>query len=147
MTIAESPATTLTPDVASLLEEFRGTFVPVAADFLEGRISANELRRRWKPFYTGTFREYDRTVERVWRDSTGTDGTLETGSPLADPVHELPLKHFPVSVAQNNLDRLIEVLATELGDRTVKDTERLERKIDFAHVVDSLDELMQSLAK
>ncbi|GAA3119646.1 hypothetical protein GCM10010466_08120 [Planomonospora alba] len=146
MTIADSRLSTTSPDVRPLLTEYREQFVPAAVDYLERRISANELRRRWKPHYLGTFHAYDLTVERAWRELSGSTGTLESGAPPADPRFEAPLQHFPVSVAYNNLDRLIEVLAIELGDRTVDQTKIRERTVDFAHVIDSLDALMASLA-
>ena len=50
-----------------------------------------------------------------------------------------------MSTAHNNLDRLIEVLAIELGDRTVAHIAAQERKVDFAHMVDELESLMESL--
>lgn len=145
MTIADSPLPTTSPDVGPLLKEYREVFVPAAVDYLERRISANELRERWKPHYYGTFHQYDVTVERAWREQSGSTGLLESGGPPADPRHETPLAHFPVSVAYNNLDRLIEVLAVELGDQTVDKTRLRERTVDFAHVIDSLDALMASL--
>jgi hypothetical protein len=134
------------PDIDSLLTEYRDVVLPAAVDFLEERISANELRDRWRPYYYGAFRHYDLMVERSWRQTSGSDGRLESGTPAADPTHEIPLAHFPVSTAHNNLDRLIEVLAIELGDKTVAETEIRERKVDFAHVIDKLDALMASLA-
>ncbi|MET8989402.1 hypothetical protein ACBR40_14780 [Nonomuraea sp. AD125B] len=144
MTVADRALTT-SPDVGLLLKEYREQFIPAAVDYLERRISANELRRRWKPHYLGTFHAYDLTVEQAWRASSGSTGRLEAGGPPADPAHEIPLAHFPVSVAYNNLDRLIEVLAIELGDHTVDTTRLRERTVDFAHVIESLDVLMASL--
>ncbi|WP_440102520.1 hypothetical protein [Streptosporangium sp. H16] len=145
MTIADSPLSTTSPDVRPLLADYRERFVPVAVDYLERRISANELRRLWKPHYLGPFHSYDLTVERSWREASGSKGVMESGAPKADPSFETPLKHFPVSIAYNNLDRLIEVLAIELGDQTVDKTKVRERTVDFAHVIDSLDVLMASL--
>ncbi|GGK76543.1 hypothetical protein Ppa06_39190 [Planomonospora parontospora subsp. parontospora] len=146
MTIADSQLSTASPDVRPLLADYREQFVPAAVDYLERRISANELRRRWKPHYLGPFHAYDLTVERAWRETSGSTGVLESGAPPADPRFATPLQHFPVSIAYNNLDRLIEVLAIELGDRTVDQTKIRERTVDFAHVIDSLDALMASLA-
>ncbi|WP_433381160.1 hypothetical protein [Streptosporangium sp. CA-115845] len=145
MTIADRALSTTSPDVGPLLEEYREQFIPVAMDYLERRISANELRRLWKPHYLGPFHQYDLTVEQAWRQESGSTGRLESGGPPADPHYETPLAHFPVSVAYNNLDRLIEVLAIELGDQTVDKTRIRERTVDFAHVIDSLDALMASL--
>lgn len=134
------------PDVSSLLAEYREIVMPAAVDFLENQISADELRERWRPYYYGIFSRYDLTVERSWRASSGSDGRLESGRPEADPRFDVPLAHFPVSTAHNNLDRLVEVLAIELGDRTIDQTEIYERKVDFAAVITKLDELMASLA-
>ena len=142
----DSVAETVSPDIRSLLTEYRDTVVPAAVNFLEKRISANELRELWRPYYYGAFYNYDVTVERSWRQVSGSDGRLEAGIPTADPRYKVPLTHFPVSTAHNNLDRLIEVLAIELGDQTVAQTEIRERPVDFAHIVDRLDALMASLA-
>jgi hypothetical protein len=142
----DSVAGTVTPDVRPLLAEYRTAVVPAAVDFLAERISAKELRELWRPYYYGAFRDYDLTVERCWRQVSGSDGRLESGMPTADPRYEVPLLHFPVSTAHNNIDRLIEVLAIELGDQTVDKTEIRERQVDFAHIIDRLDALMASLA-
>lgn len=136
---------TVSPDIRALLAEYRDTVVPAAVDFLEERISAKQLRERWKPYYYDVFSPYDLVVERSWRQASGSDGKLESGRPEADPSYTVPLSHFPVSTAHNNLDRLIEVLSIELGDQTVAKIEATERKVDFAHVVDKLDALMASL--
>lgn len=141
----DAPAGTGAPDVRSLLAGYREAVVPAAVDFLEERISANELREIWRSYYYDVFSGYDLTVERSWRQASGSDGRLESGTPEADPRHEVPLRHFPVSTAHNNIDRLIEVLAIELGDQTIARTEIRERKVDFAHIVDRLDALMASL--
>jgi hypothetical protein len=143
----DSVADAVSPDIRSLLTEYRNTVVPAAVDFLAERISANELRELWRPYYYGPFHDYDLTVERSWRQTSGSDGGLEPGLPTADPRFEEPLRHFPVSTAHNNIDRLIEVLAIELGDKTIGHTEMGERKVDFAHIVDRLDALMASLAE
>src|SRR3954469_10257486 len=103
------------PDVRPLLAGYREAVVPAAVDFLERRISADELRERWREHYFGAFRDYDRAVERAWREASGSDGRRESGGPEADPGHAVPLAHFPVSNAHNNIDRLVEVLAIELG--------------------------------
>jgi hypothetical protein len=121
--------------------------LPAARDFLKREISANELREQWRPYYYELFHPFDLTIEQAWRDMTESDGRLESGPPAADPAHELPLKLFPVSIAHNNLDRLIEVLAGELADRTAEATKTPERIVDFAHVVDALNELLTSLTK
>ncbi|MBT2212741.1 MULTISPECIES: hypothetical protein [Actinomadura] len=138
---------TAPPDIDRLVSEFRATVLPSARDFLKKKISANELRRVWRPYYYDVFHPYDLSVERAWRSVAGSEGRLESGPPQADPAHELPLLHFPVSIAHNNFDRLIEVLAVELGDGTVEATGIPERIVDFAHVVDALYELMTSLAE
>ncbi|HEU5160881.1 MAG TPA: hypothetical protein VFU43_28040 [Streptosporangiaceae bacterium] len=141
------PSATTSPDVAQLAGEFRATVLPAAKDFLKREISANTLRDRWGPYYYDIFHPFDLNVEQAWRSATDTDGKLESGPPAADPNHELPLKLFPVSIAHNNLDRLIEVLAGELGDGTAEATKVPERIVDFAHVVDALNELLTSLAE
>ncbi|HEU5160903.1 MAG TPA: hypothetical protein VFU43_28155 [Streptosporangiaceae bacterium] len=141
----DSVAGAVSPDIRALLTEYRDAVVPAAVDFLEERISANELRELWLPYYYGPFHGYDLTVERSWREASGYDGGLQPGMPTADPRFEVPLRHFPVSNAHNNLDRLIEVLAIELGDKTIAHTEMRERKIDLAHMIDRLDALMASL--
>jgi hypothetical protein len=142
----ESATEAKAPDVQALLSSYRSVVVPAAGAFVREEISANELKARWSPYYYGSFRDYDLTVERAWRQATGTDGTLEGGTPQSDPRHAVPLSHFPVSTAHNNLDRLVEVLAIELGDRTVAEIAAQERKVDFAHMVDELEALMSSLA-
>jgi hypothetical protein len=137
---------TTSPDIGRLASEFRTTVLPVARDFLKNKISANILRQAWQPYYYDVFHPFDLTVEHAWRSAASSDGRLESGPPQADPAHELPLLLFPVSIAHNNFDRLIEVLAVELGDRTVEATKIPERIVDFAHVVDALYQLMTSLA-
>jgi hypothetical protein len=141
----ESAMEATVPDVHALLTSYRSVVIPAAGAFVREEISANELKRQWSPYYYRSFREYDLAVERAWRRSTGTDGSLEGGTPQSDPRHAVPLSHFPVSTAHNNLDRLVEVLAIELGDRTVAEIAAQERKVDFAHMVDELDTLMSSL--
>lgn len=141
-----APDPTISPDVARLAGEFRTTVLPVARDFLKNKISANDLRQAWRPYYHDVFHPFDLTVEHAWRSTAGSDGRVESGPPQADPAHELPLRFFPVSIAHNNFDRLIEVLAVELGDRTAEATRTPERIVDFAHVVDALYRLMTSLA-
>jgi hypothetical protein len=133
-------------DVASLTREFRSTLLPAVGTFLANKSSANELRQAWRPYYYDVFHPFDRAVEQAWRRVAGSDGSVESGPPQADPAHELPLRLFPVSVAHNNLDRLVEVLAVELGDRTASDGSVPERIVDLAHVVDALHQLMTSLA-
>ena len=137
---------TTSPDVAHLANEFRTVVLPLARDFLEKKISAEGLRQAWRPYYYDVFHPFDSSVEQAWRRTSDSDGGLESGPPQADPAHELPLLFFPVSIAHNNFDRLIEVLAVELGDRTVEETTTPERIVDFAHVVDALNQLMTSLA-
>jgi hypothetical protein len=144
MTVTDS-ALVAVPDVRSILSQYREVVVPAAAEFVEGDISANQLRDRWRPYYFDTFHSYDLMVEQAWRQASGSQGLLESGNPSADPKFEIPLMHFPVSVAHNNLDRLIEVLAIELGDRAVDATPLRERKVDFAHMIDRLDALMAFL--
>jgi len=140
-----TPPVLTSPDVARLTGEFNVTVLPAAKDFLKRKISANVLRDLWRPYYYDVFHQFDLTVEHSWRDTADSDGLLESGPPAADPAHEIPLKLFPVSIAHNNLDRLIEVLAGELGDRTAEATTTPERIVDFAHVVDALNELLTSL--
>ncbi|GAA0565859.1 hypothetical protein [Actinomadura livida] len=133
------------PDIGPLLAEYRATVIPATAEFLDDAITATQLRDRWRPYYFDAFRRYDLTVERSWREASGTDGRIDSGPPTADPRLTTPLTHFPVSIAHNNLDRLIEVLAVELGDRTAEHTEIHERLVDYAHMVSGLTKLMESL--
>jgi hypothetical protein len=142
-----TPSATTSPDVARLTADFRTTVLPAAKDFLQREISATALRERWRPYYYEIFHLFDLNVEQAWRGATETNGGLESGPPAADLAHELPLKLFPVSIAHNNLDRLIEVLAGELGDQTAEATKLPERIVDFAHVVDALNELLASLTE
>src|SRR5579862_4369300 len=146
MTMTDNTVQAGAPDTGPLLAEYRNVVVPAAAEFLENRISARELRERWRPYYFEDFRRFDLTVERSWRQASGSDGRIESGPPTADPELAVPLSHFPVSIAHNNLDRLIEVLVAELGDQTAPHTEIRERMVDFTHMIDRLDTLMASLA-
>jgi hypothetical protein len=146
MTMTDNLVQAGAPDTGPLLAEFRGVVVPAAVEFLENQISANELRERWRPYYFEDFRRYDLAVERSWRQASGSDGRIESGPPTADPGCTVPLSHFPVSIAHNNLDRLIEVFVAELGDKTAAHTEIRERMVDFTHMIDRLDALMASLA-
>jgi hypothetical protein len=146
MTMTDKQSQAGSPDAGRLLAEFRSVVVPAVTEFLEGRISARELRDRWRPYYFEAFRRYDLSVEQAWRQVSGSDGRIESGPPTADPRFSVPLAHFPVSIAHNNLDRLIEVLVAELGDQTAARTEIRERMVDFAYIVDQLDPLMASLA-
>ena len=139
MTMTDNHVQASAPDTGPLLSEFRDVVVPAATEFLENRITASELRERWRPYYFEAFRKYDLAVERSWRQASGSDGRIESGPPTADPHLTVPLSHFPVSIAHNNLDRLIEVLAAELGDQTAACTEIRERNVDFAYMVDGLD--------
>ena len=113
--------------------------------FVIGVASGNQLRLAWRPYYDDIFQSFDRTVEQAWRHAAGSDGSVESGPPQADPTLEGPLSLFPVSVGHNNLDRLVEVLAVELGDRTASELSVPERLIDLAHVVDALHQLLSSL--
>jgi hypothetical protein len=146
MTMTDHHIQASTPDTGPLLAEYRRTVIPAAASFLDGRITASQLRETWRRYYFEAFHRYDLTVEKSWRQASGTDGRIETGPPTADPRYTTPLAHFPVSIAHNNLDRLIEVLAAELGDQTAADTHIHERLVDYAHITDRLDTLMASLA-
>jgi hypothetical protein len=146
MTMTDTHVQAGPPDTGPLLAEFRDVVAPAAVAFLEDRISARELRERWRPYYFDAFRRYDLAVERSWRQASGSDGRIESGPPTADPHFTVPLSHFPVSIAHNNLDRLIEVLTAELGDQTAAHTEIRERNVDFAYIIDGLEALMASLA-
>ncbi len=146
MTMTDHHVQTGPPDTGPLLAEFRRIVTPAATAFLENQITARELRNRWRPYYFEAFRRYDITVEQSWRQTSGTDGRIETGPPTAGPECAVPLTHFPVSIAHNNLDRLIEVLTAELGDQTAAYTEIRERMVDLTHIIDRLDTLMASLA-
>ena len=142
MTVVDA---TTSPDVARLAGEFESRFLPVSWDFLADKVSANDLRRAWAPYYYDVFHPFDLAVEHAWRVAAHSEGKVESGPPQADPAHELPLRLFPVSIAHNNLDRLVEVLAVELGDQTVVASRIPERIVDFAHVVDALHRLMTSM--
>ena len=144
MTAVDAP---VAPDVAGLTKEFGATFLPAVADFVTSKISARRLREVWQPYYSGVFHDFDRSVEQAWRRVAASDGRMESGPPQADPAHEEALRLFPVSVAHNNLDRLVEVLAVEFGDGTASDGPLPERIVDLAHVVDALNRLMASLLK
>jgi hypothetical protein len=109
------------------------------------KTSGNELRAAWRPYYDDVFQSFDRSVEQAWRNAAGSDGSVEPGSPYADLSLTGPLSVFPVSIGHNNLDRLVEVIAVELGDRTASELSVPERLIDLAHVVDALHQLMSSL--
>ncbi|WP_433334835.1 hypothetical protein [Spirillospora sp. CA-294931] len=145
MTMTDAAVQAGPPDVGPLLTEYRSIVIPAATDFLDDRTSATRLRDRWRAYYFDAFRRYDLTVEKSWRQASGTDGRIDSGPPTADPRLTTPLSHFPVSIAHNNLDRLIEVLAAELGDQTAARTQIHERLVDFAHIVNELETLMQSL--
>ncbi|MCO5972525.1 hypothetical protein [Actinoallomurus soli] len=146
MTVTDQGVQTGGPDTGPLLAEYRAIVVPTAAEFLDNRISAAELRERWRNYYFDAFRRYDLTVERSWREASGSDGRITSGPPTADPQLTTPLSHFPVSIAHNNLDRLIEVLVAELGDQTAEHTQIHERLVDYATMVSELEALMASLA-
>jgi hypothetical protein len=142
MTAVQTPTM---PDVASLTREFRSRFLSVVETFAMDKTSGNELRAAWRPYYDDVFQSFDRTVEQAWRNAAGSDGSVEPGSPYADLSLTAPLSVFPVSIGHNNLDRLVEVIAVELGDRTASELSVPERLIDLAHVVDALHQLMSSL--
>ncbi|MCO5998049.1 hypothetical protein [Actinoallomurus rhizosphaericola] len=146
MTVTDQGVQTDGPDTGPLLAEYRAIVVPAAAEFLDNRISADQLRERWRNYYFDAFRRYDLTVERSWREASGSDGRITSGPPTADPQLTTPLSHFPVSIAHNNLDRLIEVLVAELGDQTAEHTQIHERLVDYATIVSELEALMASLA-
>ena len=128
-----------------LLDAYRTMVTPAARLFVEGRISANELRRRWLPYFQGPFLEYELAVHTAWRDALGPDRGIEPGPPHADPEYAEQLRHFPVTISHNNLERLVDVLAIELGDKPASATVTPERIIDFAYVIDALDKFMASL--
>jgi len=145
MTAVDAPAA---PDIAGLTQEFRSTFLLAVVDFLGDKSSATELREAWRPYYFDVFHEFDRSLERAWRREAASDGGVESGPPHADAAHEEEaLRLFPVSVAHNNLDRLVEVLAVEVGDGNAADCHLPERIVDLAHMVDALNRLMASLVK
>ncbi|QFZ18313.1 hypothetical protein [Saccharothrix syringae] len=142
---AEPSAAAPELDTAGLLAAYRRDFTPAAKAFVEGGISARELRERWLPYFRGPFLDYELSVQAAWRAAHGPDRGIEPGPPDADPAHAEQLRHFPVTISHNNLERLVDVLAVELGDRTAADTVTPERVLDLAHVVDALDRLMHSL--
>jgi hypothetical protein len=136
----------LSTNTAALLDAYRTAVTPAAKAFVEGRISANELRRQWLPYFEGPFLDYELAVQRAWRQAFGPDHGIEPGPPHADPAYAEQLKYFPVTISHNNLERLVDVLAVELGDRRAGATVTPERIIDFAYVIDALDNFMASLA-
>ncbi|MFJ6676979.1 hypothetical protein ACIQMJ_38270 [Actinosynnema sp. NPDC091369] len=142
---AEASTGAVKLDTAALLDAYRAQITPAAKAFVEGRMSANELRSRWLPYFQGPFTEYELAVQAAWRDAYGPDHGIEPGPPHADPAYAEQLKHFPVTISHNNLERLVDVLAVELGDRTASATVTPERVIDFAYVIDALDRFMASL--
>jgi hypothetical protein len=142
MTAVDAP---VAPDIRGLMKEFRADFLPAVSDFLTNRITATRLREVWRPYYAGAFEDFDRAVEQSWRRVAASDGRVEAGPPQTDPAQEEALRLFPVSVAHNNLDRLVEVLAVELADGVASDGHLPERIVDLAHVVDALNRLMTSL--
>lgn len=142
-TAESSNATEL--DTAALLDAYRAEVTPAAKAFVEGRMSANELRQRWLPYFQGAFLEYELSVQAAWRAAYGPDHGIEPGPPNADPAYADQLKHFPVTISHNNLERLVDVLAVELGDKSASATVTPERIIDFAYVIDALDRFMASL--
>jgi hypothetical protein len=146
MTVTDREVQAGPPNTGPLLADYRSIVIPAAAAFLDNRITATQLRDRWRQYYFDAFRRYDLTVERSWREASGTDGRIDSGPPTANPTLTTPLTHFPVSIAHNNLDRLIEVLAAELGDQTAAQTHIHERLVDYAHIVNELETLMASLA-
>ena len=132
-------------DTGALLSAYRSSVTPAAKDFIECRISANELRERWLAYFRGSFLVYEIAVHDAWRSSFGPDRGIEPGPPHADPKFIETLRVFPVTISHNNLERLIDVLAVELGDRTADAIGLRERLVDFAFVVDELDRLMSTL--
>lgn len=133
-------------DTTALLEEYRSTVVPAATEFVRGRMSARALREIWLPYFQGSFLTYERAVQTAWRAAYGPDHGIEPGPPLADPKYADQLRYFPVTIAHNNLERLIDVLAIELEQQTASATNLPERIIDFAYVIDALEGLMASLS-
>src|SRR4051794_31067877 len=99
MTMTDPGVQTEGPDVGPLMAEYRAIVVPAAGEFLDSRIGATRLRDRWREYYFDAFRRYDLTVERSWREASGTDGRIPSGPPTADPALTTPLSHFPVSIA------------------------------------------------
>ena len=142
---AEYSANATTLNTAALLDAYRSEVTPAARAFVEGRLSANELRQRWLLYFQGAFLEYELSVQAAWRTAFGPDKGIEPGPPHADPAYAEQLRHFPVTITHNNLERLVDVLAVELGDKTAGETVTPERIIDFAYVIDALDSFMASL--
>jgi hypothetical protein len=120
--------------------------LPAAADFVRGRSSAKDLREIWLRYFQGPFLKYEMTVQDAWRYAYGPDHGIEPGPPIADPAYADQLRYFPVTIAHNNLERLVDVLMVQLGEKTAASAELPERIIDFAYVIDALDALMESLA-
>jgi len=146
MTATVESSKELSSRTAALLDDYRMTVTPAAKAFVEGRISAKELRQQWLPYFEGPFLEYELAVQSAWREAFGPDRGIEPGPPHADPVYAEQLKYFPVTISHNNLERLVDVLAVELGDRRAGATVTPERIIDFAFVIDAMDNFMASLA-
>lgn len=133
-------------DTSILLAEYRASVLPAAADFVRGRSSARELRDIWLPYFQGPFLAYEMAVQYAWRQAYGPDHGIEPGPPIADPAYADQLRYFPVTIAHNNLERLVDVLAVQVGEKTAASAKLPERIIDFAYVIDALDALMESLA-
>jgi hypothetical protein len=133
-------------DTSRLLAEYRATVLPAAAEFVRGRISAQGLRDIWLPYFQGPFLKYEMAVQDAWRHAYGPDRGIEPGPPIADPAYADQLRYFPVTIAHNNLERLVDVLAVQLGQETAASAKLPERIIDFAYVIDALDALMESLS-
>lgn len=146
MTATVETSKDLSSRTSVLLDAWRTTVTPAAKAFVENRISAKELRQQWLPYFEGPFLEYELAVQRAWREAFGPDRGIEPGPPNADPAYAEQLKYFPVTISHNNLERLVDVLAVELGDRRAGATVTPERIIDFAFVIDALDNFMASLA-
>lgn len=134
-------------DTGRLLETYRASVTPAAKKFVEGKSSASELRTVWLEYFRGDFLAYEMAVHDAWREAFGPDRGVAAGTPLAGPEYAEVLRHFPVTIAHNNLERLVDVLQVQLGDSSVRETPTPERIIDFAYVIDELDRLMQSLVQ
>lgn len=134
-------------DTSYLLEAYRDSVSPAAIKFVQGLLSASEFREIWLGYFRREFLAYEMSVQDAWRASFGPDGGVAPGAPFADPAYAEVLRHFPVTIGHNNLERLVDVLDVQLNGAGAGETTTPERIVDLAFVVDELDRLMTSLAQ
>ena len=142
MTITLDRAVLDSLDTFNLLPVYRDTVVPASKKFARGAIAANELRAAWLPYFQGEFLDYENALQRAWRAADGPERGVEVGSPCAGEEFAPILQQFPIAIAHNNLERLIDVLSVQLGDNTADKSNTPERVVDLAYIIDALEELM-----